>query len=379
MAKKSNSGKKFRTEFRKNLSRKVRQGDITRQYSRDEIDHDKAVGGERISGKGDLTRKRTVHGVGIDADDQGAIQIEVDKSVCLPGRVLRVRGLNSDVQVEGGDIYQCATRRLLKSLSTDVRHVVAAGDYVWIRPADHQEGIIESVQPRRGVLSRTSRSRQHIIVANVDRLLIVTSAAEPGIKPNLIDRYLVTAEQAGIEPIICVNKVDLVDPADLQPLVGVYGSLGYEVLLVSATTGLGIERLKARLKGQDTVFSGQSGVGKSTILNAIEPGLNLRVATVSAESQKGRHTTTTASLIPLASGGHLVDTPGIRQFQLWNVIPEEVSGLFRDIRPFVNHCRFPNCTHTHEEGCAVKHAVADGLLDARRYESYCQIHAGDFA
>jgi ribosome biogenesis GTPase len=159
--------------------------------------------------------------------------------------------------------------------------------------------------------------------------------------------------------------------------VGVYAQLGYEVLCVSAIAGIGIERLRARLTNAESVVTGQSGVGKSSLLNAVEPGLHLRVQTVSEETQKGRHTTTTAELIPLSFGGYVVDTPGIRQFQLWDVIPEEVAGYFRELRPYVSRCRFPDCTHTHEDICAVKDAVADGWIDARRYESYVQIRAGD--
>jgi ribosome biogenesis GTPase len=157
----------------------------------------------------------------------------------------------------------------------------------------------------------------------------------------------------------------------------VYAQLGYRVLLVSAATGQGIESLKSLLVGQETVFTGQSGVGKSSLLNAIEPGLALRVQKVSTESQKGKHTTTTAQLLPLPQGGWVVDTPGIRQFQLWDVIAEEVSGYFRELRPYVSACRFPECTHTHEDFCAVKDAVADGWIDTRRYESYVQIRCED--
>jgi ribosome biogenesis GTPase len=131
------------------------------------------------------------------------------------------------------------------------------------------------------------------------------------------------------------------------------------------------------MTGAASVLVGQSGVGKSSLLNLIEPGLNLRVAAVSEETQKGRHTTTTAQLLPLAAGGYVIDTPGIRQFQLWDIIPEEVAGCYRDIRPYVSLCKFPDCTHTHEADCAVKDAVADGHLDARRYESYCHLRAGD--
>jgi len=205
----------------------------------------------------------------------------------------------------------------------------------------------------------------------------VASAAEPMLKPNLIDRMLVTAEKAQVRPVICINKIDLVDAANLQPLAGVFGQMGYEVMLLSAVTGFGVERLRRRVAGRQSVVAGQSGVGKSSLLNAIEPDLNLRVQTVSEENQKGRHTTSTAQLLPLSDGGYIVDTPGIRQFQLWDVIPEEVAGFYRDVRPYVCLCRFPDCTHTHEADCAVKDAVADGRLDARRYESYCHLYAGD--
>ncbi len=256
---------------------------------------------------------------------------------------------------------------------------MAAGDQVWFLPVSQNEGIIERVEPRRGVLSRSSRGRQHVIVTNVDQLLIIASAAEPSLKPNLIDRFLVTAEKAGIAPVICINKIDLVEPADLQPLIGVYGQMGYQVLVVSAETGFGMDRFQQVLKDKESVVAGQSGVGKSSLLNAVDANLELRVRAVSEENQKGRHTTTAAHLLPLTFGGYVVDTPGIRQFQLWDVIPEEVSGFFRDLRPYASLCRFPNCTHTHEDGCAVKDAVADGKLDARRYESFCYLCEGDDA
>jgi ribosome biogenesis GTPase len=148
-------------------------------------------------------------------------------------------------------------------------------------------------------------------------------------------------------------------------------------LLLSATTGVGIERLRRIVARSESALAGQSGVGKSSLLNAIEQGLELKVRTVSVDSQKGRHTTTVARLVPLSSGGFVVDTPGIRQFELWNVIPEEVAGFYRDVRPFVSQCRYPDCTHTHETECAVKDAVADDLIDARRYESYCNLANGE--
>jgi ribosome biogenesis GTPase len=369
--------RKVRTDFRKNREARAREKRLIELADEDSPLADLPLE-ERVSGKGEITRRRTIAGAQIVEDDAGVVVLpQVDRSVCRLGRVLRVQGLLSAVRDEQGIVYQCATRRLLKTLATDKRHVVAAGDIVWFRPEGEREGIIERVEPRHGVVSRASRGRQHVLVANVDQLIIVSSAAEPRLKPNLIDRLLVTAEKGGIRPIICINKIDLVAPADLMPLVGVYAQLGYEVLLVSAVTGLGIDRLREQLAGEESVVTGQSGVGKSSLLNAVEPGLQLRVQAVSEETQKGRHTTTTAELIPLSIGGYVVDTPGIRQFQLWDVIPEEVANYFRDLRPFVSRCRFPDCTHTHEDHCAVKDAVADGWIDARRYESYVQIRHGD--
>ncbi|NLE39542.1 MAG: ribosome small subunit-dependent GTPase A, partial [Pirellulaceae bacterium] len=297
-------------------------------------------------------------------------------------RVLCVQGLNSTVEADDGTLYTCATRRLLKTLSTDQRHVVAVGDRLAFRVVENndsqiREGLIERVEPRHGTICRASRGRQQVLVANVDQVLIVTSAAEPRIKPNLIDRLLITAEKSGVRPIVVVNKIDLIDPSSLAPLVGTYSQMGYEVLMVSAAAGFGLDRLRRRLTDRQSVVTGQSGVGKSSLLNRIDPSLDLRISAVSTDTQKGRHTTTTARLIRLCCGGYVVDTPGIRQFELWDVIPEEVAGYFRDFRPYVNFCRFPDCTHTHEEDCAIKDAVADGRLDERRYESYCHLFGED--
>lgn len=365
--------KKIRAEFRKNRAARRRKTDLTRDFAERGQETDDARRSERI-GKDELSRKRTV--IGRETDEEGAsysVAPDVDLSICRKGRVLTVYGLSSLVEAEDGTLFQCATRRLLKTLATDQRHVVVAGDWVYYRPSGKEEGIIERVEPRHGVISRTSRGRQHIMVANVDQMIIVTSAAEPTIKPNLIDRFLIVAEQNGLKPLVCINKIDLVRRGDLMPLAGVFSRMGYPVVMMSAREGIGIDRVRRELKGRASVVVGQSGVGKSSLLNAIEWGLNLRVAAVSEETQKGKHTTSTARLIRLKMGGYVVDTPGIRQFQLWDVIPQEVINYFRDLRPYINRCRFPNCTHTHEADCAVKDAVADGYLDARRYESYLQL------
>lgn len=376
MAKRS---RKIRAEFRKNRAPRTRLSGWTRKFHQESLDEEDPASSERI-GKDQLSRRRTVlAGESEDGEETGFL-LEADRSVCRHGRVLSVFGLISTVEDDQGAAYQCATRRLLKTISTDQRHVVAAGDRVWFRPAEtasRREGIIEVVEPRHGVLARETRGRQHIIATNVDQVLIVSSAAEPRVKPNLIDRMIVAAEKSRIRPVICINKTDLVDPAELEPLVGVYARMGYQVLLVSAVSGFGMDRVRRSLQGRATAVAGQSGVGKSSLLNAVQPSLQLVIAPVSSENEKGKHTTTTARLLPLEFGGYVVDTPGVRQFQLWDMVPEEVVNYYRDLRVFINNCKFPDCTHTHEDGCAIKNAVADGRLDDRRYESYLHLHAGE--
>ena len=370
---------KIRTDFRKNRVSRQRETDLTRRFQHEVTDaEDDLVQRESVSGKGSLTRRRTVVGDIAENDDTGfAVHPEVDLSVCRSGTVLAVFGLENVVETEDGKPFRCVTRRLLKTLTTDQRHVIVVGDRVWFRPQGENDGIIERIAPRHGVLSRMSRGRQHVIVANIDQIMIFSSAAEPVLKPHLIDRLLLNAEKVLVRPVICINKIDLVDPADLQPVVGVYGQMGYEVILMSVDTGQNVDLVQERLRGCQSVLTGQSGVGKSSLLNAVSPGLNLPIRAVSHDTHKGRHTTTSARLIRLSMGGYVVDTPGIRQFGLWDIEPNEVVNFFRDLRPYIDFCRFPNCTHSHEADCAVKYAVADGKLDARRYESYCQLLDGD--
>jgi ribosome biogenesis GTPase / thiamine phosphate phosphatase len=384
--------RKIRADFRKNRTTRQRATDLTKRFERedyeDQLDEPHQ---ERISGKGELTRRRTVVGTQSDDETAGfAVHPEIDLADCRSGRVLAVHGLLSIVEADDGIFFRCTTRGLLRTLSTGQRHVVAAGDRILFRPADSKEtgaatvgasmleGNIVRIEPRRTVLSRTVRGKEHVIATNVDQMVIVTSAAQPRMKPGIIDRFLVSAERGKLRPVIVINKIDLAEPADLQPLVGVFSRMGYTVLLVSATLGAGVEQLRRELNERSSVIVGQSGVGKTSLLNAVAPGLDLRVAAVSEETEKGKHTTTAARLLRLAgSTGYVVDTPGVRRFELWDVIPAEVAGFFRDLRPFINHCKFPNCSHRHETDCAVKSAVADGWLDARRFESYCQLFEGD--
>jgi ribosome biogenesis GTPase len=371
--------KKVRVSLRKNRTKPPRERQWTRGYQEHGFTEEATPADERVRAKGELSRKRTIVQEERAEEPEGLKPAQMpcaDERTCLPGRVLRVHGLASVVETEDGRRLRCAVRRLLKTLATDDRNIIATGDRVWFRQALADEGMIERVEPRHGVLTRASRGRVQTVVANVDQVVIVMSVVEPNLKPHLLDRYLVSAAQGGIGPLLCLNKVDLTDPALLQPLVGLYSQLDIPILLTSARSGQGIERLRGRLHGRQSVFAGQSGVGKSSLLNAIQPDLALKVREVSEANQKGRHTTTTAELIRLDFGGWVVDTPGIRQFQLWDILPEEVEGFFPEIRPFVPLCSYPDCTHTHEDRCAVKQAVEQHQISSQRYLSYLGLFEG---
>ena len=386
--------RKVRVDFRKNRQTRARSKKLSPDVLEDTAAADRLVSEERISGKGDLSRRRTVI-VETDGDD---LQREVDVEHCLRGRVIAAVGLQSLVKGEDGHRYECTVRRVVRTLARDARNAVVTGDRVLFRPINVAEaasfrtdagsvghadqGVIERVEPREGVVSRGSQRHEHIIVANVDRVVIVASANEPPLKTNLIDRFLISAGKGDVEPIVCINKVDLADPVDLLPIVGLYAQLGYEVVTTCAVSPNeeihpGVRRLRALLNGRQAVLAGQSGVGKSSLLNAIQPDWDLQTGEVSGWTQKGKHTTRRAILLELDGGGWVVDTPGIRQFSLWDVLPEEVEGYFVEFRPFVTLCRFPDCSHTHESACGVKNAVAAGRISQFRYNSYQKILAGE--
>jgi ribosome biogenesis GTPase len=371
--------KKVRVDLRKNRAKPPRKHDLTRDFQEHGFADKSTAGGERVRAKGDLSRRRTII-QDAGPDDIKSRMPAVDPSVSGRGRVLRVHGLWSVVEREDGALFRCSVRRLLKQILTDERNIITTGDIVWFRPAERHrratagdempEGLIERVEPRRGVLTRASRGREHVLVANVDQLAIVVSLVEPELKPHLIDRYIASAVRGDLRPIICLNKADLIGAELLQPLIGAYNQIGIPILLTSAITGQGLGQVARLLAGRATVFSGQSGVGKSSLLNALQPGLDLRVREVSDVNQKGKHTTTTAELIRLDHGGWVVDTPGLRQLQLWDIQSADVEGYFSEFRPFVSLCEFPDCTHTHEGGCALKRAVFRNQVSDRRYHSY---------
>ncbi|MBY0231401.1 MAG: ribosome small subunit-dependent GTPase A [Gemmataceae bacterium] len=350
--------KKVRVELRKNRNDRPRD----KAWADDET----AAASERVRAKGEHSRKRTV------VQDEGEASAMPAAQDAQPGRVLRVHRDVCVVQDEAGREVRCAVRWLLRSLSTHERAIVTTGDRVWFQPAegDSLGGVVVRVEPRHGMLTRASRGREHVLVANVDQVVFVVSLVEPDLKVHLVDRFLASAQKGGIRPVLCLNKADRVELTDYQPMIGTYSQLGVETLLTSAVSGLGVDALREKLAGRQTVFSGQSGVGKSSLLNAVEPELGLRVREVSDATSKGRHTTTSADLIRLSFGGWVVDTPGIRQFALFDVAPEETEAYFPEFRPFISKCGFRDCTHTDEEDCGVKRAVHRRQISALRYTSY---------
>lgn len=362
---KSKGGKKVRVEFRRNRSKPPRQTDWT----------DKAEDGaadtkdtERIVAKGDLSRRRTV----IVPDDQEAAWEGLSR-----GTVVAMRGLYADVD-DGQRIRSCTVRRILRTQLIEERHPVTVGDYVRFRiegagKKTTNEGVIQAVEPRTGQLRRRSGRRIQTIVANVDQAIIVASVQEPTLKPNLIDRYIVSALAGDITPIICINKVDLDVEGMGLSLLERYRTLGYTAVATSAMAGTGIDALTAVLKGKASVIAGQSGVGKSSLLNTVQPGLNLKTGDVMEQTRKGRHTTTTSSLIRLNVGGYVVDTPGIRAFDLTIIPRQEFEAYFVEFVERLRDCKFPDCTHTHEVECAIKAAVENGEIHPERYRSYVQM------
>jgi ribosome biogenesis GTPase len=219
--------------------------------------------------------------------------------------------------------------------------------------------------------------------ANLDLVIPITAAAHPAPRWNLLDRFLVTAEARGLPSIICISKVDLVRDShgklnpQIQAMLDEYLSIGYQVILTSVETGEGLDDLRQAVEGKLAVFLGKSGVGKTSLLNALQPGLGKRVGEVSKATGKGRHTTTAAGIFPLASGGAILDTPGIRAFGLGDPAPEEVVYGFPEMRPFIGRCRFSDCNHAEEPGCAIRKAVMAGSISPRRYKSFMRMQDGD--
>jgi len=319
------------------------------------------------------------------APTEAEAQPQEDRVPPLPGRpdrlvgtVLRAQSGFFRVQTERGPV-ECTLRGRLKKerRNTDI---VVIGDQVEISLVSPGRGAIEEVLPRRTRLARRAAGtrgayKEDVLVANVDQVLLIFACDAPPFTPRMLDRYLVICEHSGLEALIVATKVDLVGMERAHALFAPYARIGYPVIYASTVSGLGIDQVRAVLDGKISVVTGKSGVGKSSLLNAVQPGLNLATGAVSAQLNKGRHTTTVAELIPLTTpgGGYVADTPGIREIGLWQLSPEDLDWCFRELRPYLGHCFFAGCTHVHEPDCAVRSAVAAGAISPERYESYVRL------
>ncbi|MEZ4619660.1 MAG: ribosome small subunit-dependent GTPase A [Caldilineaceae bacterium] len=313
----------------------------------------------------------------------------VIRRIWSSGIVIRARGHHYDVQTDPtGDnrVRVCEVRGRLLAEQIAERSkdtLVAVGDHVWVRPNGSEKGLIERIDERTSVLSRQRPGvnvlAEDVILANPDQALVVFAAADPEPHTRMLDRFLVVAEFNELPTVICVNKIDLVDMAAVRAVFGIYETIGYEVIYASAETGAGIDALRELLTDRITVITGPSGVGKSSLINLIDPRLNLQVGDLRDFQQKGKHTTRAAQLfrMPFGKQTYIADTPGISELGLYDIDPIDLQFYFIEMQAYLHDCRYSGCTHDHEPECAVRAAVERGEIDAERYESYVKLLHGE--
>lgn len=297
----------------------------------------------------------------------------------MEGLVIRAQSGFYVVRADDREII-CRVRGRLKQGEIE-GDILAIGDRVTFSENEDGTGVIDKVHERKAMFARTrtgiKRDFRQIILANPDQIVAVFACAEPEPHSRMLDRFLVVAEKQDIDAVIVANKVDLVTHSKAEKLFGLYEELGYPVFYTSAITGQGVESLRIGLKDKISALVGPSGVGKSSLLNAIQPELGLNVREVSEATSKGMHTTHVRQLFPLEEGGYVADTPGIRSLALWDTEPEELDAYFVEMRHLVSECQFNDCTHTHEPGCAVRAAVEAGEIAPERYHSYLRLRFGE--
>jgi ribosome biogenesis GTPase len=277
----------------------------------------------------------------------------------------------------GGNTFTCSIRGRVAGDPGSEQTAVKVGDDVLITKISGSEGVIEKILPRRSKLSRTVEGkayREHIIAVNIDQILVITSTKRPAFKSGLLDRYLIIAEQNGLEATICINKIDLVNPEEFEVYREWYGKLGYPVVITSAGNGYGLEEFEKMLMGKVSALVGHSGVGKSSLVQKIKPELNLKIADISDKTKKGVHATTHVQLFSLAANTYIIDTPGIRELGLWDIFRDDLKSYYIEFTRFEDDCQFKNCQHLQEPGCAVKSAVEEGKIFSERYRNYRNIY-----
>jgi ribosome biogenesis GTPase len=291
----------------------------------------------------------------------------------VEGTVIAMHGPLVRVQVGEETLVVASRRRLNWEGGTPPAARLVVGDGVSVEMKD-EEGVIVAVHARRSSLRRRApgKNRAQVLAANVDQALLVFAAREPTPKRGLLDRFLVACHLAEIDAVITVNKIDI-GGEDIESWLPIYEYLGYHVLRVSARTGWGLGAVKRLLVDKTTLFCGPSGAGKSSLLNAVYPGFRLKVGSISDSTGKGRHTTSSAELMPLPYGGFVVDTPGLKEFGLWELTNDELEGAFPEIGARTGSCRFPDCSHREEPDCSLREAVEGGEIDPDRFASYMRI------
>ncbi len=302
-----------------------------------------------------------------------------------PGIILKAQSGFFTVRANAGD-FVCQLRGKVKQKRA-AADLATIGDRVMISLQPDGTGMIERIEPRRTALTRRPPHggkrmderglTAQVIVANPDQAVFVFACAEPAPHLRMLDRFLILAEVMRVPAVICANKCDLLTPEAARSIFDLYRQIGYHVIYTSAATGAGVPELGEKLGGRLSVLAGPSGVGKSSLLNLVQPGLGIKTRAVSSATTKGRHTTVHPELIPLDMGGYVADTPGIRALALWDVEPQELDAYFIEIRALVSGCEFNDCTHLNERGCAVRKAVANGLIAESRYNSYCRLREGE--
>ncbi len=296
------------------------------------------------------------------------------------GRVIKSTGSWYEVQDDDGVVWMSRLRGKMRLDGLRTTNPVAVGDKVnFEKERDKDTCVIDKVLKRTNVIVRKSvnlSKESHVIAANIDQAILIATVAQPKTSTGFIDRFLVTAEAYHIPSIVVFNKSDLYDEEQMamaEELMEVYKSIGYESFMVSAVTGFQCDRLQEVMKDKVSLFFGHSGVGKSALSNRLDPNLNLKVGAISDVHEKGKHTTTYAQMFPLCFGGYIIDTPGIKEFGLFDMEKETLAQRFPEMRALMHNCRFTNCTHLHEPHCAIKDAVEQHLIAKWRYNDYCNM------